>query len=299
MLGFLILAFSQSFFEVSLINLLTQLVLFGLVVCWPIWKTGRMSYVDIAWPWGLVCIGVISILFGEGASWRVWAVGGIYIVIGMRMGMGALVLWSKGYMKKEFPRYQYQRRRWERAGKSNLTLAMQVDAMVQGVANASFLAMPAFIMASNPDPELSVFELVGLVLWALAIAMESVADAQKLQFLRKMSSLGKKNQVCDVGLWKYSRHPNYFAEWMVWNALIVAAIPSWLELQSNESLLIWILLGLGLLIVSRIMYASLVYLTGAVPSEYYSLQKRPAYADYQKRVSRFFPALPKKVETED
>ncbi|MEL6252683.1 MAG: DUF1295 domain-containing protein [Bacteroidota bacterium] len=291
--GFLILVFSDSFQQQSLINCIAQLVLFGLVVCWPIWKTGRLCYVDIGWPWGLVCIGIVTLIFGEGYALRVNVIGAIYIFIGARMGLGALHLWRKGYMKKEFPRYQYQRGRWERAGKTNVLLAMQVDALAQGFANASVLAMPAFIIAANPNTVISTFEIIGLIVWVLAYLMETVADAQKLNFLRKMSSQGKKNQVCNVGLWKYTRHPNYFAEWMVWNGLVIAAFPSWLTLQSEESLLIWILLGLGLLFVSRIMYLSLVYLTGAVPSEYYSLQKRPGYAEYQKKVNMFFPGLPK------
>ena len=292
-IGCLILLFSQSFHQLFAINGIIQLLLFALVVCWPIWKTGRLSYVDIGWPWGLFCIGLITCLFGEGYVWRVGVVGCIYMFIGLRMGIGALQLWWKGYMKKEFPRYQYQRRRWERAGKTNITLAMQVDALAQGIANASFLAFPAFIIGSNPSPHFSGFEIIGLILWMLAFLMETIADAQKLKFLRKMSALGKKNKVCDVGLWQYSRHPNYFAEWMVWNALVIAAIPSWMALYSEEHLVIWILLGLGLLFVSRIMYLSLVYLTGAVPSEYYSLRKRPDYEAYTKRVNMFFPGRPK------
>merc|ERR1711965_1222194 len=98
---------------------------------------------------------------------------------------------------------------------------------------------------------------------------------QKLNFLRAMRKAGKQNQVCNVGLWKYCRHPNYFAEWMVWNGLVIAAIPSWLALRSAENTLVWVLLGAGLLFTSRMMYSTLVYLTGAVPSEYYSAQKRP------------------------
>ena len=88
-----------------------------------------------------------------------------------------------------------------------------------------------------------------------------------------MKKESKQAQVCDVGLWKYSRHPNYFFEWMVWNGLIVAAIPSWLALRSQETLAIWLLLGLGLLLASAVMYRTLVHLTGAIPSEYYSEQK--------------------------
>lgn len=292
-LGWIILLFTQSLSYLSIINLLTQLLLFGLVVCYPIWKTKRLSYVDIGWPWGLVCIGILTLIFSEGYYLRVWIISGIYIFIGARMGLGALSLWRKGYLKKEFPRYQYQRRRWERAGKTNTMLAMQVDALTQGLANASFLAFPAFIIGSNPSTSISIFEIIGIILWVLAYIMEATADAQKLSFLRKMSAQGLKKQVCNVGLWKYSRHPNYFAEWMVWNALVIMAIPSWLGLMSEESLVLWILLGLGLLFVSRIMYLSLVYLTGAVPSEYYSLQKRPGYKQYTEEVNMFFPGLPK------
>jgi steroid 5-alpha reductase family enzyme len=95
--------------------------------------------------------------------------------------------------------------------------------------------------------------------------------------------------VCNVGLWRYSRHPNYFAEWMVWNALVIAAIPSWLARSGQDGSLVWILLGLGLLFVSRIMYYTLVHYTGARPAEYYSVQKRPEYRAYQETTNMFFP----------
>ncbi len=108
-----------------------------------------------------------------------------------------------------------------------------------------------------------------------------------------MKAQGKRKKVCNIGLWQYSRHPNYFAEWMVWNGLIIASIPSWLALYNNESLLIWLLLGCGLLFASRMMYTTLVYYTGAVPAEYYSVQKRPEYKAYQNATNRFFPG-PKK-----
>ena len=293
LLGCMFLLLTQSISHLASINLITQFLLFGLIVCWPIWKTGRMSYVDIGWPWGLVCIGVLTLILSDGYYWRVRIIGVVYIFIGLRMGLGALQLWRKGFMQKEFPRYQYQRLRWERQKKTNVQLAMQVNALTQGMANASFLALPAFIIGTNPDPTFSILEYIGILLWVMAFVFEATADAQKLSFLRKMSALNQKNKVCDIGLWKYTRHPNYFAEWMVWNALILMAIPSWIGLRSHESLMIWVLLGIGLLFVSRLMYLSLVYLTGAKPSEYYSLKKRPDYKAYQKRVNMFFPGMPK------
>jgi steroid 5-alpha reductase family enzyme len=292
--GWIILLIAPPLSHIASLNAIAQLVLFGLVVCLPIYKTGRLCYVDIGWPWGLVVIGLLTLLFSEGHPWRVWIVSGIYMFIGLRMGVGALVLWKNGYMEKEFPRYEFQKHRWSKAGKTNVPLAMQIDAMTQGLANVSFLAFPAFIMGWNANPSISFFEIVGFIIWVLAFIMEATADAQKLTFLRKMASQGLKKKVCEVGLWKYTRHPNYFAEWMVWNALVIATIPSFIELQSDLSLVVWILLGLGLLFVSRIMYLTLVYLTGAVPSEYYSAQKRPDYKAYQDRVNMFFPGLPRK-----
>jgi steroid 5-alpha reductase family enzyme len=289
LLGWALILSTSTFADLGLTNGLGQLLLFALVVCLPIWRTGRMSYVDIGWPWGLVLLGVISFWLSDGYWLRSLVVSAVLVLIGLRMGMGALKMWRMGLLKREFPRYEYQRRRWEKDGKTNVQLALQVDAIAQGLANASFLALPVFIIASNNSAELSVFEVIGLVIWLLAFAMETVSDLQKLRFLKQMKREGKSRQVCDVGLWRYSRHPNYFAEWMVWNGLVIAAIPSWLALQSSETTLVWMLLGAGLLFTSRVMYSTLVYATGAVPSEYYSVQKRPGYTEYQQRTNRFFP----------
>jgi steroid 5-alpha reductase family enzyme len=286
-LGFIL--WSTTFFKLALLNSLGQIALFTVVVCIPIWRTGRMSYVDIGWPWGLVLLGIISFCFSEGYWLRSLVVSSVVILIGLRMGLGALKMWRLGFLKKEFPRYQYQRIVWKEEGKNNTALALQIDAIAQGLANASFLAFPVFIIASNGDQEFSVLEIVGLVIWIVAFSMESIADFQKVRFLKEMKRAGKHRQVCNVGLWKYCRHPNYFAEWMVWNGLVIAAIPSWLSLKGFESEPVWLLLGIGLLLASKFMYTTLVYTTGAVPSEYYSVQKRPDYKDYQQQTNRFFP----------
>ena len=294
LLVWVLLLYTETFASISLINGLSQLLLFALVVCLPIWRTGRMSYVDIGWPWGVALIGVLTWCYAESESIRIMAISVMYILIGARMGLGSLKMWRLGMLDKEFPRYEYQKQRWQRSGKNNITLAMQIDAILQGLANASFLAMPAFIIGNNTSSTIAPLEIIGIVIWFSAFIMESVADMQKLSFLKEMKKLGKKNQVCNVGLWKYSRHPNYFAEWMVWNGLIIASIPSWILIYNQESLIIWILLGLSLLWTSRLMYMTLVYHTGAVPSEYYSSQKRSAYKSYQQSTNIFFPG-PKKI----
>ena len=287
--GWVLLLCTDTLSSIALVNGVAQLVLFALVVNLPIWRTGRMSYVDIGWPLGVSVIGVITLLLSTGSWPRVAVVSGVYLFVGLRMGLGAIHMWRLGKLQVEFPRYEYQKLRWQRAGKTNVPLAMQVEASMQGLANASYLAFPALIIGSNPSRSISAWEVVGLVLWAGAFALESIADVQKLAFLRKMKKEGKKNEVCNVGLWRYSRHPNYFAEWMVWTALVVASVPSWLALRGSEHVAVWALLGVGLILVSRLMYATLVYFTGAVPSEHFSVQKRPGYAAYQRETNMFFP----------
>ena len=290
-----ILLFSSSNFQsIALINGIGQLVLFLFVVCIPIWKTGRMSYVDIGWPWGVALIGLITYCQINTITLSKTLVITAYILIGSRMGLGALKMWSMGLLKKEFPRYEYQKIRWKKSNKTNISLAMQVEALSQGLANASFLAIPIFLISVSPFKQLSTLEIIGFTIFILSIVFETIADYQKLKFLKEMKRQNKKNMVCDIGLWKYTRHPNYFAEWMVWNGLIIASIPSYISLFDSEALWLWIMIGIALLYTSRIMYITLVYLTGAVPSEYYSAQKRPGYKTYQQSTNIFFPG-PKKV----
>ena len=290
-----ILLFNSSNFQsIALINGIAQLVLFLFVVCIPIWKTGRMSYVDIGWPWGVALIGLITYCQINTITLSKTLVITAYILIGSRMGLGALKMWSMGLLKKEFPRYEYQKIRWEKSNKTNTGLAMQVEALSQGLANASFLAIPIFLISVSPSTQISTLEIIGFIIFVLSIVFETVADYQKLKFLKEMKRHNKQNMVCDVGLWKYTRHPNYFAEWMVWNGLIIASIPSFISLFDSEALWLWIMIGVALLYTSRIMYITLVYLTGAVPSEYYSAQKRPNYKKYQQSTNIFFPG-PKKI----
>ncbi len=288
-LGWVLLLLTAGLTELALVNALGQALLFFFLVSIPAWRTGRLSYVDIGWPLGVALIGALTLLLADGDPLRKTVVSVAYLFIGLRMGLGALNMLRLGYFREEFPRYRYQRLRWEKKGHLNERLMIQVDASMQGLANMSVLAIPAFVMAANPAPQVHLLELLGLLVWASAIVMESVADYQKLAFLRAMKKAGKKNQVCNVGLWRYTRHPNYFAEWMVWNGLILATLPSWWARRELDPVLIWVLLGVGLLFLSRIMYATLVHFTGAKPSEYYSVQRRPGYRAYQKTTNRFFP----------
>ena len=111
----------EIFQEMVFVNGLLQLLLFLVVACIPALFTKRMSFVDIAWPWGLVLIGILVLILGEGYKPRIYMVAGMYLCSGLRMGIGALILFSKGHLNSELSRYSYQRRRWNKAGYKNLS----------------------------------------------------------------------------------------------------------------------------------------------------------------------------------
>jgi steroid 5-alpha reductase family enzyme len=76
---------------------------------------------------------------------------------------------------------------------------------------------------------------------------------------------------------------------MVWNGLVIAAIPSLVEAYGRVPLVAWLVFAAGLVIASAAMYDTLVNQTGAVPAEHFSVEKRPAYRTYQQTTNRFFP----------
>ncbi len=293
-LCFILLSYQQDWRLFLGWNTTAQLLIFFSCACLPAYLTQRMSYVDIAWPWGLVAIGLLVLILGEGYWLRKSIIAGMYLFSGLRMGIGALVLWKKGHLATELPRYKFQRKRWAKMGFSNEAFSIQFEILIQAFANMSFLALPALFHFNNTASRFSALEIIGFVLYLLFVSLEHIADLQKQKFLRQARLQHKKRPVCRLGLWQYSRHPNYFSEWMVWNAMLLTTVPVLLVEYSSLKPSFWLLLGFALLYTSKLMYDTLVYYTGVIPSEYYSLQKRPDYREYQQKTAMFFPSFPKK-----
>jgi steroid 5-alpha reductase family enzyme len=275
-------------------NLLVQAVLFALVAAVPAHRTGLMSYVDIAWPWGLVAIGVQVALFAPSHGPQTIAIAAVYVAIGLRMGLpGLRYLVRHRRLAAEFPRYRYRRMRWAADGFRGETLPMQLEIFLQGLANASVLVMPAVLLAFDRPRAVSLLEAVALSLWAGCWSLEWLADDQKRRFAASARSRGERRRTCDAGLWRYSRHPNYFFQWMGWNALAMAALPALVRLAHDSPTLELAAIALALLAGPGFMYWTLVYLTGIEPAEHYSVQKRPDYAAYQRRTNRLRPGRPR------
>jgi steroid 5-alpha reductase family enzyme len=139
------------------------------------------------------------------------------------------------------------------------------------------LGIPFLAACSNPEAPLRPLEWTGAALWLVAISGEALADAQLSAFKRGGASAGA---VCDAGLWRYSRHPNYFFEWLVWVSYFLFACASpWG----------WV----GIISPACILYL-LLRVTGIPATEEQSVRsKGDAYRRYQERTSPFVP-LPRR-----
>ena len=285
----------ETLANMLMVNAAVQLVLFALVAVLPFIRTGRMSYVDMAWPFGVALIGLQIAVMGDGEVVRRLCVAGVYLLIGLRMGIGALTMArSTGVIfKTEFPRYVYRRMQLSGQSESRIRFQILSEIMAQGLANASVLAIPGFVIAVNGQSEIHPLEIAGICIWIIAYVLESAADLQKMKFITNNSG-----GVCNVGLWRYSRHPNYFSEWLVWTGIVIAAVPSLMSLYGTEPTYVSAALGIGGAGASLMMYVTLVYLTGAIPAEYYSVRKRADYKRYQETTNMFFPWFPRKLPSD-
>jgi steroid 5-alpha reductase family enzyme len=149
---------------------------------------------------------------------------------------------------------------------------------VQALAGA-LLAVAVMVAAHRPGP-LGWQDAAGVALMLLAIGGEGLADAQLARFKADPANHGK---VCDIGLWGWSRHPNYFFEWLVWMAWPVIAIGlawpwGWLALAGPAFMALLLIKG-----------------SGVPPLEAAMIRSRgEAYRAYQRRVSVFIPLPPRK-----
>lgn len=139
------------------------------------------------------------------------------------------------------------------------------------------LSLPMALAIRHDTPWFHPIEWAALALWAVAFAGESLADTQLARFKADPANRGR---TCQVGLWRYSRHPNYFFEWLIWGAFALLALPApfgWLGLLSPLAMLYLLL-----------------RVTGIPAAEAASLASRgDEYRDYQRRTSAFVPWFPR------
>ncbi|MBV9511858.1 MAG: DUF1295 domain-containing protein [Caulobacteraceae bacterium] len=209
---------------------------------------------------------------GGGMGLRQLLVASLIGAWALRLG---LHLRARVLSRPEDARYGELRAGWGRRPAVMMFLFLQAE----GLAGAAVLVSVASA-AHNPAPDLSASDLAGSAVLALGLLGESLADTQLAAFAHDPR---RKGQVCEAGLWRWSRHPNYFFEWFGWLAYPLIG----LNAASPYPF------GWASLIAPVLMYGALRY--GSAPLlEAHMLRSRgEAYRAYQARVSAFFPAPPK------
>ena len=228
-------------------------------------RTKNAAIVDVGWA---ASFTLVIALF----AWRATAPLAAWLPIAIVVCTWSLrlagYLVSRGALRVEEGRYVDLRARWGANASRNFFVFFQAQAALTGVLATAFVV--PFVATPASD-----VRWLGIVVSAIGIVGEAVADAQLARF--KATSRG----VCDVGLWAWSRHPNYFFEWCVWIGFAIYGL----------AYLPW---GAIALVGQAIIVASIFGVTGIPPTEKQAIRsKGDAYRDYQKRVSRFVPMPPK------
>ena len=239
--------------------------------------TRNGGWVDAFWSFGTGAACVAAALWpGDAANaTRPWIVAGLAAFWSLRLGVYIAQRVAKD--PHEDRRYAGLRTEWGGDFQRNMVVLCLVQAPAGALLSLSIL--PA---AHAGSPELGLRDALAVLVIVVAIIGESIADEQ----MRRFRKSGQRGAVMDKGLWGWSRHPNYFFEWLGWMAWPVMAL---------DPAVTWTWLTL---VAPVMMFLVLRYGTGVPALEKVMLESRgDVFRDYQKRVSAFFPLPPKGSST--
>lgn len=257
-------------------SLVSQLLLLALIMVplmsWGwLWQVrhSNAGIVDVLWSVGLGLAAVLAAFTGSGAFAPRCA---LAVLGGGWAARLALHLWRRVRGEEEDGRYRQLRAHWSTGADWKFYLFFQFQALL-----VLLFALPFLAVARNPVDGLTPALLTALMLWVLSVVGESVADAQLARFRRDPANRGR---TCRAGLWRYSRHPNYFFEWLHWFTYVALA---------------WGAPSVALACVGPVvMYVFLRWVSGIPFTEAQGLRTRgDDYRDYQQTTSMLFPWFPK------
>jgi len=252
--------------------LITSLVV-TLILVVGVWllslRLADASIVDIFWSLGFVVVTATAVTMAESPPSRAWLLLALVGIWGVRLS-AYLAVRSIG--RGEDYRYRAMR---DAHGPRFPLISLGTVFLLQGVL-IWVVSLPLQAVAvTGVSRRLGWIDAVGVLLWVVGLAVEWTADAQLFRFKKDPANAGR---VLDRGLWRYSRHPNYFGECMLWwgfGAIAVAA-GAW-----------WTLAG------PVVMTVLLLKVSGVVMLERTITERRPAYRDYIRRTNAFIPWFPR------
>lgn len=242
----------------------------GMAALWAFaMRVRNVGFVDVGWAGLMALAALFAGVVGEGSPVSRGLMAMFGSVWGARL---CLHLLHRVLNEEEDGRYRALRAQWN-GSPAKFFAFFQLQAVVVALFSLPFLAA-----ASNPEFRPNGWMAAAVVVWLLSIAGESLADRQLATF---RADPGNRGRTCRVGLWAWSRHPNYFFEWLHWSSYVLLSVGSglfWLSLVGPV-----------------LMFAFLYRVSGIPWTEAQALRSRGEdYARYQREVSAFFPWPPRR-----
>ena len=244
-----------------------------MLVLWLVQRARRdAGIVDVGWSAGVGLVAILYALLADGPPVRRALVGVLAAAWSFRLA-GYLLVDRVLRATEEDGRYR-RMREWagERADFVFLVFFEAQAALVV------LFSVPLLVAMRHPSPHVGVRELLAVAVWIVSVAGESLADRQLARFRADPANRGK---TCRGGLWRYSRHPNYFFEWLHWWTYVVLGIGApagWLTLTGPVVMLVFLL-----------------RVTGIPYTEAQAVRSRGEdYREYQRTTSAFFPWFPRR-----
>lgn len=250
----------------------TAIIVLLMFVLWLVQqRTKNATIVDPAWTFAFAILAILYAALGTGDPVYRWTMAVMVTVWSLRLG---LHLAARIPGEPEDGRYHELREKWTTGTGWKFFLVFEAQAILDVL-----LSIPFLLVAFHEPGALGWPQFIGIALWVIAVVGESVADAQLARFKRYPANRG---EVCQDGLWNYSRHPNYFFEWLVWIGWAIFAVTApWGWLAFSAPIL---------------MFLFLSRFTGIPATEAQSLRsKGEKYARYQRTTSALVPWFKKEA----
>jgi steroid 5-alpha reductase family enzyme len=257
-----------SLIELLAIGAVSLAVLFALV-WWICVRIGNYGFLDAVWSLSVAVVAPLYAALGGGSAARKWAFAAVGAAWSLRLGLYVLLRVLRHHPEED-GRYRTLREKWP--SPARFLMFFELQAVI-----ALLFSTPFLLASVNQMPRMRTLEIIGLSLAIVATAGEALADWQAQRFKHLATD---KKAVNNIGLWRYSRHPNYFFESVVWWGFFVAALAfpyGWLTI-----------------VCPLFMLYLLLNVTGIPLTEKHSLESRgERYRQYQRTTSRFIPWFPK------
>lgn len=259
----------MTLFKASLV--ITLVMFASMTMAWLYQKkVSKADIVDFVWTCGVGISGLYMLSIGNGDATRRLVIGCLLSIWSVRLA--SYLYFTRVIKEGEDGRYRVLRDKWGLKANLNFFILFQVQAI--------FVLIFSFVfygVSQNLKSFPNFFDIVALLIFSVSIIGESISDQQLKEF---RTDINNKNKVCRVGMWRYSRHPNYFFEWLHWCSYPLFAIGSTTFVFTLH----------GPLFLLFLIYK----VTGIPPTEKQILITRgAAYRQYQETTSPFFPWFPK------